>query len=126
MQATKISITTTEQVNGKKATLLIENQLGLIVTRQVTLLAIELQKPYPSAYYYQLVVIYTERGKKKATGFKYNKIAIFEEWQDVAPENTNEIIVAEFNEAKFEAAKAKLKNLIYEHDSEKAFCYLYN
>lgn len=121
----KIQIPTEEQVKGKKATMLIMNSIGLIVVRHVTLSDIQLKKPYQSAYYYNLAVYFTEKGKRKVTGFQYDQIAIFEGWQNVDTQKSDVTIIAEFNDNKFDAMKSKFQNLIINHNSEKAQCYLY-
>ena len=126
MTTAKIQIPTTSEVKGKKATMVIMNSIGLVVVRHVTLVDMKLQKPYQSAFNYNLAIWSIEKGKRSPKGFQYDQVAIFEGWQSIEQNKSNITIIAEFNDNKFEMAKSQFKNMIIEHESKKAYCHLYN
>lgn len=68
---------------GEKYTLLIENTMGFIVSRQVKITEAYL-KDY-AQYKNRLHLHYILKGKRKAQGTRYvdNKIAIIEGWQEI-------------------------------------------
>ncbi len=121
----KIKIPATDEIKGKKATMVIMNSLGLVVVRHVTLVEMKLRKPYQSAFYYDLAVWLSAKGQKSVLGFQYDEIAIFEGWQQFEQKKSNLTIIGECNNLDFEATKAKFQNLIIEHNSKTAYCYLY-
>ena len=121
----KIQIPTTSEIKGKKATMVIMNSLGLVVVRHITLIDMQLRKPYQSAFYYDLVVWLSAKGQKSVLGFRYDEIAIFEGWQPIDKTESDIAIIGECNNLNFERTKAKFENLIIEHNSKTAYCYLY-
>lgn len=99
--------------NKIKATLFLENSMGLPIARQIWLYAYELQKRKNNAFKDDLIVHYTEKGKRRKVGFKLEKAMIVEGWETIEAFNTREDVnFISFDSDKFKTIANSLKNII--------------
>lgn len=99
--------------NKIKATLFLENTMGLPIARNIWLYAYELRKRKHNAFKDDLIVHYTEKGKRKKVGFKLEKAMIIEGWETVEAFNTdNDTNFIACDAEKFETIANSLKNVI--------------
>ena len=107
----------------KKATMLIENTMGVIVLRHITLDSIEQDQKDES----KVNILYKMKGARKTKGFKLSKketqLVLAEGWQ--IPEGMDKCTryantwgydsFVQFETARFKSTMNKLNNVFYSH-----------
>lgn len=125
MKATTTTLNNLSQLKpGDKITLVIENTMGIVVTRQAKFAGFEF-KNY-AQYNNVLALKYTLKGKRKVEGryFIEGALSVAKGWQDVdttvkstLPPHLAKFVTTEveaFNPANFTQAASQLTNVIYE------------
>lgn len=131
-QATQIEQANTAiaKIHGKKATMLIQNSMGCIVLRHITIHEKTMVKPNEKNKLYPvptLLLYYAMKGKRTAYGVSIteNPIAIAEGWQTL-PNMVEDGVKGQFglrewdcfDSVTYQSLKAQLTSIVYDHPGE--------
>ena len=104
--------------NKVKATMIVENSMGLTVVRHVWLFGYYSKDRYQGSYTYGLCPIYTIKGKRKRLCYKLERVVLCEGWQDLKSQEVDGFTC--FDGATFENTTKDATNVIISHNAYKA------